>query len=70
MYPKEIELLSDKVVQIIWDDGHESIYFADHTCAFIVPALPAKKSAMRAKIHGRTKLSSNRQRMSLLSRGK
>lgn len=30
MYPEKIELLSDKVVQIIWDDGHESIYFADH----------------------------------------
>ncbi len=30
MYPQKIELLSDKVVQIVWDDGHESIYFADH----------------------------------------
>ncbi len=30
MYPQKIELISDKVVQIIWDDEHESIYFADH----------------------------------------
>jgi len=27
---ESIQLISDKVLAINWDDGHESIYFADH----------------------------------------
>ena len=27
---EKIELVSDKVLTILWDDGHESLYFADH----------------------------------------
>jgi DUF971 family protein len=30
MYPTVIDQISDNVVTIKWDDGHESIYFADH----------------------------------------
>jgi len=30
MKPVKIELISDTVLNINWDDGHESIYFADH----------------------------------------
>jgi len=30
MKPVVIEQISDKVITIKWDDGHESIYFADH----------------------------------------
>jgi len=28
--PKQIKQISDTVLTILWDDGHESLYFADH----------------------------------------
>ncbi len=28
--PKSINQISDTVLTILWDDGHESLYFADH----------------------------------------
>jgi DUF971 family protein len=30
MYPEFIDQISDDVVTVRWDDGHESIYFAAH----------------------------------------
>ncbi|NOX89865.1 MAG: DUF971 domain-containing protein [Calditrichaeota bacterium] len=30
MFPNKIQLLSDKVIFIIWNDEHESIFFANH----------------------------------------
>ncbi|MBD3223299.1 MAG: DUF971 domain-containing protein [Caldithrix sp.] len=30
MKPKHIDQISDKVLTVVWDDGHESIYFSDH----------------------------------------
>lgn len=30
MFPEFIDQVSDDVITIRWDDGHESIYFADH----------------------------------------
>ncbi len=30
MKPATIDQISDRAIMIIWDDGHESIYFADH----------------------------------------
>lgn len=30
MKPKKTDLISEKVLSILWEDGHESLYFADH----------------------------------------
>jgi len=30
MYPKSIEQISDQVIAIKWDDGQDTIYFAEH----------------------------------------
>jgi DUF971 family protein len=30
MYPETIDQISDEVITIRWDDGHESIYFAEY----------------------------------------
>ncbi|MBN2423518.1 MAG: DUF971 domain-containing protein [Calditrichaceae bacterium] len=30
MFPETINQISENTLMIVWDDGHESLYFADH----------------------------------------